>query len=80
MDKHNIAISMISLANPWLDFINNTSTTIPTSTTSTINTLSKIHHTSNTYDCSTNNGNAATSITQELNDELQQLCADSYDR
>ena len=44
MDMHNIDTSIISLANPWLDFLT---------------------------------GDAAASVAQELNDELQYMCEES---
>jgi aminocarboxymuconate-semialdehyde decarboxylase len=47
MDKHNIETSIISLANPWLDFLE---------------------------------GDAAASVAQELNDELQGMCEKSGGR
>jgi aminocarboxymuconate-semialdehyde decarboxylase len=47
MDNHNITHSIISLANPWLDFIS---------------------------------GDAAHSIAQELNDELESICEQSKGR
>lgn len=47
MDKHNIQKSIISLANPWLDFLT---------------------------------GDAAASVAQELNDELQGICEKSKGR
>jgi predicted TIM-barrel fold metal-dependent hydrolase len=47
MDTHNIDTSIISLANPWLDFLE---------------------------------GDAAASVAQELNDELENMCATSNGR
>jgi aminocarboxymuconate-semialdehyde decarboxylase len=47
MDQHGITTSLVSLANPWIDFLE---------------------------------GDAAASVAEELNDELQEICTNSKGR